>query len=117
MPAKGYRKGQSDDREPFSEPICTHLTASQRAAFKADAASRPVTESKLLRSLIAAHLAGKRAELPRAKAVDHERNRHLGRIGDNLNQLARQANAGIVPMSATELQQVLAAVMDAARRE
>jgi hypothetical protein len=89
MPAKGYRKGQSDDREPYSNPISTHLTARQRVAFKADAASRPITEAKLLRSLVTAHLTGRRAELPRAKGASHAATRELNRIGNNLNQLTR----------------------------
>jgi hypothetical protein len=117
MPVKGYRKGQSDDREPYSKPISTHLTARQRVAFKADAAARPITEAKLLRSLITAHLTGRRAELPCVKGPSHARTRELSRIGNNLNQLTRQANAGIVPVTASELRAVLTAVLNAARHQ
>lgn len=71
-----------------------------------------MTVSALVRRVIAAHLKHQRAKLPHARGPSHQALRELCRIGNNLNQLSRQANAGMVPLTNTELEHCLKRVLD-----
>jgi hypothetical protein len=115
MPTKGYRKGQSDTLEPFPRFLRTRLTEREHQALKEDAQRRSMTMSKLTRAIVAAHLTGQRAQLAhpdRTSALLRE----FARVGNNLNQLAHQANAGLVAISTEELRRCLDRLNDLARR-
>lgn len=114
MPSRGYRKGISDRKEPKPHFVRTRLTGSEFELFKLEASSRAVTHSQLARAVLAAHLANARAQLPHARASAHAL-RELSRIGNNLNQLARQANAGLVGVPENELRRCLEALNSVAR--
>lgn len=106
MPRRGYRKGLDDSKEPLPCYVRTRLSEASFATLKAEASARNITTSALARMIVAAHLTTQRAELP------HRRNnaallRQFVRIGNNLNQLARQANAGIVPVTSAEIRACL----------
>ncbi len=116
MPTRGYRKGISDRKEPVPHAVRTHISEAERAFLEAQCNGRSITMSKLLRALITAFAAGQRAELPHPRRVNAEAIRELCRTGNNLNQLARQANTGIVPVPAPELRAVLANVLEAVQR-
>lgn len=116
MPTRGYRKGISDTKRPTSRSIRTHITEAEFGFMKQESSSRSITLSKLLRALIHAHVTNSRVELPHPRATNAEALRELTRIGNNLNQLTRQANTGVVPIGAQELRRVLAAVLGAAQR-
>lgn len=75
-----------------------------------------MTHSKLARAVIAAHLAKQRVQLPHAQGMRTEALRELARIGNNLNQLARQANVGLVTVPEPELRACLAALNSFASR-
>lgn len=114
MPRRGYRKGLNDAKVGRPHYARARLSDKEHAALAADARARAITISALVRRLIAAHLTRQRAQLPHQ---DHLAPllRELARIGNNLNQLARQANAGLVPVSAEELRTCLANINDMAR--
>lgn len=107
MPAPGYRKGISDGKEPARNLVRAHLTDATYTALVTDADARCVAVSKILRELATAHYDRRRPELPRAAAQHAALIRELGRIGNNLNQIARLGNTDprLVPIK--ELQTVL----------
>ncbi len=110
MPTRGYRKGISDSKVPVTKPVKVRVSEDDYLFLQRDASSRSLTMSKLMRKLISAHAKGARAQLPQSRGGNTKALRELSRIGNNLNQLARQAHTGIVPVSALELQQTLRAV-------
>ena len=116
MPSRGYRKGTSDSKEPVPYSVRTHISEQERAFLEKQADDRAMTLSKLLRSLITAFATNQRAELPHPRRVNAEALRELRRSGNNLNQLARQANTGIVPINPRDLRAVLDNVLTAVQR-
>lgn len=115
MPTRGYRKGHSDNKDPLPRFVRTRLTDHDYAALNAEAASRSVKIANLIRAVITAHLKHKRAELPHPRGLNHGLLREFSRIGNNLNQLARQANIGLVAVSADELRACIDRINDLAR--
>lgn len=107
MPRRGYRKGVDDGKEPLPRNVRTRLSDETFAALSAEASARGVTISELARLITTAHLKAQRAELPHRQGTDAALLRQFVRIGNNLNQLARQANAGLVPVGADELRTCL----------
>ncbi|MBS0234250.1 MAG: plasmid mobilization relaxosome protein MobC [Proteobacteria bacterium] len=63
-----------------------------------------------------AHLNKQRAELARPRSASNELVREFRRIGNNLNQLARQANLGLVAVSAEEIARCIAGLNALAAR-
>jgi Bacterial mobilisation protein (MobC) len=108
MPAKGYRKGKTDDRLPLSRQIYTRFPDDEYLQLKTDAADRAMTVSKLVRALTSAHYKRQRPELKQARGHIAVLIRELNRIGNNLNQLARVANTARVNVPEAELRQQLA---------
>lgn len=107
MPRRGYRKGLHDSKEPLPHFVRTRLNDQRFAALLEEAKSRGVTVSTLTRLVLCAHLQGQRADLPQRRGEDAALLRQLVRIGNNLNQLAHQANAGLVPIRQEELRACL----------
>ena len=116
MPRRGYRKGISDRNVPVPCFARCRLTSQEHNALRAEASDRSLTLSKLLRQILIAHLTRQRAELPTRGGPTSDALRELTRIGNNLNQLARQANTGLVTVSASDLNRILAEVLTAVRR-
>lgn len=115
MPTRGYRKGISDRKEPASRSLRTHITARMFAGVDREAEARNLTYSRLLYEILKAHQAGRRLEVPQARAVPNALLRQLSGALNNLNQLTRQVNTGIVPVTAGELRQVTATIERIAR--
>jgi len=115
MPVRGYRKGRSDQKVPLPRFVRTRLSDNEFSLLVAEAESRSVGIARLTRSVLAAHLSGKRVELPHRRGMTNDALRQLARIGNNLNQLARQANHGIVPIEAEELRACLERLNELAR--
>jgi mobilization protein NikA len=116
MPAKGYRKGKTDDRLPLSRQIYVRYPDDEYLQLKTDAADRAMTVSKLVRALTSAHYKRQRPELKQARGHIAGLIRELNRIGNNLNQLARMANTGMVTVQEAELRLHLARLHDAIAR-
>jgi len=107
MPRRGYRKGLHDAKVPLPRYVRTRLSDETFAALSAEASSRCITMSALARLIMVAHATAQRAELPYRNGTDAALLRQFVRIGNNLNQLARQANAGLVAVGADELRTCL----------
>lgn len=103
MPVRGYRKGVSDDKAPLSCAVRTHLSPADMSAMQHDANLRSLTVSRLMRQLIKSHLGNHRPRLPHPTGEQRALIRELARIGNNLNQLSKQANTGYVSVDANEL--------------
>lgn len=109
MPARGYRKGLSDSKEPLPHFVRTRLSDREFDALAIDASSRGLTHARLTRAVLSAYLANQRAALPHSRATA-DLVRQFARIGNNLNQLARQANNGLVAVSADEITRCLSTI-------
>ena len=110
MPVKGYRKPERIDRRV--KAAFTHAEALDLAE-KAKACG--LTQAKYLRALALA-AAGDKSKAPKRKrSLDANRLSHdihlLGmqvkKLGTNVNQLAKQANTGLVPLTRAEVQYIL----------
>lgn len=116
MPRRGYRKGITDGRQPLPRQVYARFSDAEYAALKDEAALRGMTVSRLMRVIAGTHLTGRRSALPHPQDDNHALVRELARIGNNLNQLAKQANTGLVTVSEPELLSHLAALNAAVRR-
>lgn len=109
MPTKGYRKGRSDGASPLCKHLQTYLSEPDYRTFVSHAEDRSLTESKLLRLIVEAHLTSQRAALPH-RNTNAAVIRELARIGNNLNQLARHANTGSVSVPADDIRACIDAI-------
>ena len=116
MPSRGYRKGTSDTKEPVPKSVRTHVSAREFARLHAEADSRSVTLSKLLRSLVAAHLTGARLQAPQPRGLSAAALRELARLGNNLNQIAHNANLGRLHLLDADARRCIADIHALARR-
>ena len=116
MPSRGYRKGQHDNAVPVTAYVRARITDATHRALLVEAAARSLTVSKLNNAILTAHIEGQRTPLPHARQTNAEALRELARLGNNLNQLARQANTAIVPLTEDELRHALTAVLKAIDR-
>jgi hypothetical protein len=103
MPAKGYRKTQLLDRQVY-----VRYPTPEFDQLRQDARDRSMKVSKLVRALTAAYYKRQRPELKQARGHAAGVLRELNRIGNNINQLARMANIGLVTVPERELRQQLA---------
>lgn len=115
MPRKGYRKGVSDKSRPVSRFVRTRVTDDEYALLAQEAALRTLTHSKFVRAVLVGHIKNHRSSLPKASGRHDELLRQLSRVGNNLNQLTRQANAGLVPVTPGELRACLATLAQMAQ--
>lgn len=117
----------SERNEPDSKlrtnRVRSYMTDDELAAFKALCAAHATTEAQMVRTLVMAAVAGQKPPAPRpekARQVDeliagiNGLHIHLRKIGTNLNQIARQANTGLVPVSRDEILAVFQIVQKAA---
>lgn len=116
MPSRGYRKGVSDSKVPKPELLRTRVSRATRQSLEADAANRSMTLSRLIGAILDAHVRKSRLELPQQRGPSSGALRELTRIGNNLNQIARQANLMNLPHIEDAAIGTLAAVMAAVRR-
>lgn len=110
MPTRGYRKGLTDTKTPLTCFVRTRLSENEFASLHADRRPRSMTVSKFVRSLVVAHLKQQRADLPHPRGLTQDLLREFSRIGNNLNQLAKQANEQRVGVPAHDLRQCLDAL-------
>src|SRR5262249_45498709 len=123
MPTKGYQKA-----EPVSCRIRVQLTDGQREKLTRLADDARVSESEYMRRLLDA--AGNGAA-PGSKALapkkppsaqqmqlleTHDLAMQVRKLGANINQLARQANTGMVPIRRHEVDAMLALHEDLMRK-
>jgi hypothetical protein len=111
MPARGYRKDQVLDRQVY-----VRYPTPDFEQLKRDAADRSMRVSNLVRALTTAYYKRQRPELKQARGHAAGALRELNRIGNNINQLTRMANTGMVTVPEAELRQHLARLHDAIAR-
>ncbi len=116
MPTRGYRKGVSDGKAPLPRQIYTRLTVAEYEALAAEADDRSMTVSKMIRAILAAHIAKRPADLPHPRGLTSAAIRELDRLGNNLNQIAHIANMMRLHLVAAEARACIAAAHTAIRR-
>lgn len=108
MPAKDTRKAN-----PLEHRLSTNVDEALHAAFLERAKAAGLSDASYLRHLIAVDAGAasaadlKRRNLKRVSLdnLAHEVNQvglHIRKVGVNVNQLAKQANSGMVPISRDE---------------
>ncbi|WP_072387137.1 plasmid mobilization relaxosome protein MobC [Hyphomicrobium sp. CS1BSMeth3] len=115
MPTRGYRKGVSKPKLTKPRQIYTRVTEDDHIALANEAASRSITASDLTRAILTAHIHAQRVSLPHFRP-NPQLMAALSRIGNNLNQIARQANTEMVPVAAATINRALAEVLEAMDR-
>lgn len=116
MPPKGFQKP-----EPLDQRLKVNLTASEYGAIARRAEDAGTTTSAYIRQLIAIDLgqsaSGSKPRSDRRTlellAEVHMLAMQVKRIGVNVNQIARQANTGFVPLTASEMRVMQVQVADA----
>lgn len=112
MPARGHQKS-----DPVDHRIRVQLTAAQAARLAELAAEASVSQSEYMRSLLDS-ASGASVKPPKAKRQSgtmlqlveiHELAMQVKKLGTNINQLAHQANVGLVPLRRDEVTIMLAA--------
>lgn len=116
MPRRGYRKGQSDRKEPRPHVIKSRASAGAYRALRAEADSRSMTFSALVAEILAAHARGTRLELPHVRGPSTAALRELARVGNNLNQIAHEAHLLRLHLLEAEARSCIAALNAAAQR-
>lgn len=109
MPAKATRK-----LYPLANRLSTNVDQKVLEAFREKAVAAGLSDARYLRQLIEADVGSavaapalKRRQMQQmhSDALAHEINQVgllLRKVGVNVNQLAKQANAGMVPITRTE---------------
>jgi hypothetical protein len=116
MPTRGYRKGISDTKTAAPKRVHTRLPARTHAALIADSISRHCTASAILRALVVAYYTSSRVDLPQARGPSSAAIRELTRIGNNLNQLTREAHTMRLHLLEQDVRRCLALVAEVVRR-
>ena len=111
MPARGHQK-----TDPVDRRIRVQLTAAQAERLARLAAGAGVSQSEFMRSLLNS-ASGVSSKVPKTRRQSgtmlqlveiHELAMQVKKLGTNINQIARQANAGLVPLRREEIQAMLA---------
>ena len=79
--------------------VAARVTPEEHAVWRAKAAAAGVSPSRLLRRA----MGRTRTWTAPAAEAQRERTRQIARIGNNLNQIARWANANAEPIDAVEI--------------
>ena len=123
-PSNPIGAGKPRTKEPLTETFVFRCTAAEKAQLRAHAEAAGVTAATLLREALGLTEARRRKPMPR---VDPALVLAVGRIGGNLNQIARWLNramlAGRVDLDALTVarrlltvERQLAQIIEAARR-
>ncbi|MBU2531161.1 MAG: MobC family plasmid mobilization relaxosome protein [Alphaproteobacteria bacterium] len=119
MPPRGFQKP-----EPLDQRLKVNLTAAEYLAVAGRADAAGLTISGYVRQLIAIDL-GQTAKVPKHRTERHTLEllaevhmlaMQVKRIGVNVNQMTRQANTGMVPLSVSELRVMQSQIANAMER-
>ncbi len=116
MPSRGYRKGISDTKRARPHTIKSRTASATYHALHAEADQRSMTLSALIDTILDAHARRQPPELPHPRGLTTAALRELARHGNNLNQIAYQANVFHLPHIQRQAVETIAAVNEAARR-
>lgn len=116
-PAAGRRRGKAPDQAPDKHPapFSLRLTPDERAALEAQAGDAPL--GAFIREKLLNGVERPRQRRRRVDRDDEALARLLGELGNarlanNLNQLAKAANAGALPVTPETLRAILEACRD-----
>lgn len=110
MARRSVRRADKEDRIAKPRFLKARLSEDDHAAMLKMASARGIKVSRLTRTILKAHLKNVPVSLPHPSGITDELVHQLARIGNNLNQLAHQANAGYVAVSAEEIRSCIAFV-------
>lgn len=116
MPRRGYRKGVSDNKIRLGRKLYVRVENDERDIIQQEAAMRGITMSAMVRKIITGKATQSRSQIPHRTGPSQVVLDQLCRMGNNLNQLARHANAGRIPVSKAEIDDVLAELEAAIHR-
>ena len=116
MPTRGYRKGVSDGKQPRPHVMKMRASTPTHGKILAESDQRSITISALMAEILDAHVNNRRPELPHPRGTTAEALRELCRQGNNLNQIARQANLMRLHLLEQRTLQVLDTINDTARK-
>lgn len=108
MPRRGYRKGVMDGKVPRPHVIKSRTGTGTYHRLHHEATVRSMTFSALVAAILDAHAAHTRLSLPHPRPIPDADRRQLDRIGNNVNQIAHQANLMRLPHIQKQAQAVLA---------
>lgn len=110
MARRSVRRADKEERVVKPRFLKARLSEHDHAAMQKMASERGIKVSRLTRTILKAHLSNAPVSLPRPRGLTDELVHQLARIGNNLNQLAHQANAGYVAVPAEEIRSCIAAI-------
>lgn len=116
MPSRGYRKGISDTKRSRPEIIKARTAKETKDALHAEADSRSITFSEMVDLILNAHASGTRLAAPQTRGINSAALRELARLGNNLNQIARQAHLMRLSLIERETLTLLSTINETARR-
>jgi antitoxin component of RelBE/YafQ-DinJ toxin-antitoxin module len=106
----------SDKKRARPEVIKARTATNTKHALHAEADSRNITFSEMVDLVLEAHASHRRLAAPQARGVNSAALQELARLGNNLNQLARQAHLMRLPLLEREVRAVLTSINETARR-
>lgn len=110
MARRSVRRADKDERILKPRFLKARLSEDDHQAMMRLARARGIKISRLTRTILKAHLKNVPVSLPHPRGLTDELVHQFARIGNNLNQLAHQANAGYVAVSAEEIRSCIAII-------
>lgn len=111
-------------KQPRINRVYTYLSDPELERWKALCASHSETEAQLMRSLMKAAIEGQNPPKPKPEKTQkfealitqlNALHVQIQRVGNNLNQVAKQANTGLVPVTRNEILAIFTSINSAAR--
>lgn len=110
MARRSVRRADKEERVVKPRFLKARLSEDDHTAIQKMASARGIKVSRLARTILKAHLKGVPVSLPHPRGITDELVHQFARIGNNLNQLAHQANTGYVAVSAEEIRTCIAVI-------
>lgn len=107
MVRRSVRRADKEDRVLKPRYLKARLSEDDHSAMLKLASARGIKVSRLTRTILKAHLKNVPVSLPHPRGLTDELVHQFARIGNNLNQLAHQANAGYVAVPAEEIRRCI----------
>lgn len=110
MPRRCTRRADKEEKVIKPRFLKARLSDQDHQDLQRIANERGIKVSRLTRTILKAHLKGLSVPLPHPRGLTDELVHQLARIGNNLNQLAHQANSGYVAVSAAEIRSCISLI-------
>ncbi|MCV0370427.1 MobC family plasmid mobilization relaxosome protein [Filomicrobium sp.] len=110
MPRRCSKRADKEEKVVKPRFLKARLSEDDHRQMHRIAAERGIKISRLTRTILQAHLKGIPVRLPHPRGITDELVHQLARIGNNLNQLAHQANIGYVAVPMQEIRSCIDAI-------